>query len=88
MAHMVETMAYAGERPWHGLGRVVAPDLSLDEMLKAAELDWNVEKRPMIVGADENADPSTFRLVRTFDDGRKGDVLSYVGKGWEPVQNK
>ena len=29
MAHNVETMAYAGQVPWHGLGKRVLPDLSL-----------------------------------------------------------
>ena len=28
MAHMVETMAYAGEVPWHGLGVEVPYDLT------------------------------------------------------------
>ena len=28
MAHNVETMAYAGEVPWHGLGTKVIDDLT------------------------------------------------------------
>ena len=28
MAHNVETMAYAGQVPWHGLGKKVPPDLT------------------------------------------------------------
>ena len=28
MSHNVETMAYAGETPWHGLGTKVSNDLS------------------------------------------------------------
>jgi len=46
MAHLVETMAYAGEVPWHGLGKSVPADLSPAQMLKAAELDWTVSKVP------------------------------------------
>lgn len=46
MAHLVETMAYAGEVPWHGLGVKVDDNLSPHEMMKAAGLDWTVSKRP------------------------------------------
>ena len=40
MVAAVETMAYAGEVPWHGLGTKVPHDLSTDEMLKKSGLDW------------------------------------------------
>ena len=36
MVAAVETMAYAGEVPWHGLGVKVRPDLTPVEMLNAA----------------------------------------------------
>ena len=45
MAHEVETMAYAGKVPWHGLGRKVSDNMSPEEMLVAAQLDWSVSKR-------------------------------------------
>ena len=44
MAHEVETMAYAGQVPWHGLGKQVDNNMSPDEMLKAAQIDWTVSK--------------------------------------------
>ena len=46
MAHMVETMAYAGELPWHGLGTKVDENIGVDGMLKEAGLDWRVAKIP------------------------------------------
>ena len=51
MVAAVETMAYAGEVPWHGLGTKVPHDLSTDEMLKKSGLDWYVEKLPTYVNA-------------------------------------
>ena len=33
MAHNIETMAWTGDKPWHGLGIEVAPDLTPLEML-------------------------------------------------------
>ena len=55
MAHELEmngdeaSMAYAGDLPWHGLGTKVPHDLSTDQMLKVAGLDWEVEKIPAYV---------------------------------------
>ena len=46
MAHNIETMAYAGEVPWHGLGKAVDSNMTPAQMLEAAGLDWSVSKRP------------------------------------------
>ena len=52
MAHEIEmvngvaSMAYAGEVPWHGLGKKVLPDLTPEQMLEEANLDWTVSKVP------------------------------------------
>ena len=42
MVHMVETMAYAGEVPWHGLGVPVSNDLTPEQMMVKAGVDWTV----------------------------------------------
>jgi hypothetical protein len=36
----VEPMAYAGERPWHGLGNRLAPGQSIDQWKQSAGMDW------------------------------------------------
>ena len=46
MTAAVETMAYSGQVPWHGLGVPVNNDLTVHEMLVAAGLDWTVQKVP------------------------------------------
>ncbi len=84
MAHMVETMAYAGETPWHGLGVQVPSDLSPAQMLEKAGLDWTVQKVPAfadIGGAKTNVGWSA--LVRSSD----SEMLSVVSNDWNPVQN-
>lgn len=85
MAHMVETMAYAGETPWHGLGVSVINDLTPDQMLEKAGLDWRVEKVPTFCRhhGDIVAIPDKAALVRSSD----SRVLSVVSTDWEPVQN-
>ena len=42
--HLVETMAYAGERPWHGLGNQLAAGQSIDQWKKSAGMDWRIEE--------------------------------------------
>ena len=84
MAHAVETMAYAGEVPWHGLGKQVLPDLTPEQMLYEAGLDWSVEKIPAFAEVNgEKVAVNKSALVRSSD----SKVLDVVGDDWNPVQN-
>ena len=82
MAHLVEQMAYAGQLPWHGLGKKVSPDLTPDEMLREAGLDWLVEKEEIVLASNQKPLEQQ-ALVRSSD----SSILTIVGKGWNPVQN-
>ena len=86
MAHMIETMAFAGETPWHGLGKRVIADLTPAQMLKEAQLDWTVEKRPLSFNQKNGTEVVTDHcaLVRSSDES----VLSVVSNDWNPVQNE
>jgi hypothetical protein len=42
----VQTMAYYGPPPWHGLGTEVRKGVAAEEVILAAGLDWTVELRP------------------------------------------
>lgn len=42
--HLVETMAYAGERPWHGLGNKLAAGQSIEQWRHSAGMDWAIEE--------------------------------------------
>ena len=92
MSHEVETMAWAGDKPWHGLGVEVDGDLTPLEMQEAAQLDWTVSKRPSytldapvwsedvgIIQAE-----NTFHIVRDSDNR----ILSHCGKDYLPIQNE
>ncbi|MBN9407511.1 MAG: DUF932 domain-containing protein [Burkholderiales bacterium] len=42
--HLVQTMAYANETPWHGLGNRLAPKQSLEVWTRSAGMDWSIEE--------------------------------------------
>jgi phage/plasmid-like protein (TIGR03299 family) len=83
MAHEVETMAYAGELPWHGLGVPVSNDLTPVQMMQKADLDWEVVKEEMITSSGVTV-PNKQALVRNTD----SKILDVVGSDWNPVQNE
>lgn len=103
MAHAVETLAVhvneAGKKrgavwsdevgtvPWHGLGVHVGDNLSADEMMKAASLDWEVDIRPAYT-KDEAGNfveiEERQALVRASD----GKFFDFSSTKWKPLQNK
>ena len=87
MAHEIETMAFANEVPWHGLGNRIDPSCSVDEMIVAAGLDWQVRQLPLFAQAEDGELiklPLRRALVRDTDN----KVLSVTGDVWKPFQNK
>lgn len=90
MAHEVEMidgvaqMAYAGDKPWHGLGVEVSNDLTPAQMMKKAGLDWTVSKVDSFVEVDNQRIPTGQQsLIRSSDN----KILTNVGGDWNPVQN-
>lgn len=85
MAHMVETMAYAGELPWHGLGEKVSNDLTPRQMMEKAKVDWQVQEVESFIQYNGEIKPTGQKsLVRESD----GKILTNVGENWKPVQNE
>ncbi len=88
MVAAVETMAYAksGGVPWHGLGQEVPNDLTPEQMLEVAGLNWEVEARDMFI-TDGNGEqvmvPKKKALYRASDD----KFFSVIGDDWNPLQN-
>lgn len=84
MAHQVETMAYAGQVPWHGLGVPVSNDLTPAQMQQKAGLDWNVREVESFIEYDGKKMSTGLKsLVRETD----GKILTNVGENWNPCQN-
>jgi phage/plasmid-like protein (TIGR03299 family) len=82
----VAQMAYRTSqgKPWHGLGTPVSDDMTPGEMMKAAGLDWGVQKVESFIDFNGKRIPTGQQsLVRETD----GKILTQVGPGWNPVQN-
>lgn len=82
MSANVESMMYVREKPWHGLGTMVAEAPTSADALRLAELDWTVNPRSVqlcggakIAGYKAN--------VRSSD----GKVLGVVSDRYRVVQN-
>ena len=83
MSHEVETMAYAGELPWHGLGTEVSNELTPLQMMQKAGVDWEVEQQKIVTESGLEINDKV-ALVRTSDN----TLLDVTGKDWKPVQNE
>lgn len=83
MAANVETMFSVREKPWHGLGTIVAETLSSKEALLAAGLNWNVEQEPIYTDTKELIEGYK---VNIRDTDRK--VLGVVSDRYKVIQNK
>lgn len=86
--HLVETMAYAGERPWHGLGSRLAPQQSIETWRQQAGMDWQIEASEVryITGSNSvgviNAFPEQKVLYRSDTKA----PLAVVSKRFQVVQ--
>lgn len=69
---------------WHrGIGASITPDMSIDDQLIAARLDWEVETSA-IRYADRYESEYKKAVYRTDT----GELLDCCGKNWKPYQNK
>ena len=83
MAALVESMFYVRETPWHGLGVNVEEAADSKNALVLAGLDWEVEKKDVIVpGCSSITDYKA--TVRTADN----TVLGIVSDRYKIVQNE
>lgn len=90
----VDTMAYTGEVPWHGIGTPVDKYMTSVEALQLGGLDWDVELVPLqtnefttdsgVVIPAGISIPSARGVVRSD----KNIVLGSVTKSYRPIQNR
>ena len=85
MAHEVETMAFSGQTPWHGLGTALDENDLYDwpKTCEKSGLAWDVELAPLQT-ADTQATVENKAVRRSTD----GKILGVVGARYHPLQNK
>ena len=91
MSHEIETMAYAGEVPWHGLGVPVDNDMTPAEMMTAAGLDWEVSLTANHYPPDHATHagepvPNSHFIERSNDGSILGEYVA--GTMYKPFQNQ
>ena len=91
MSHEIETMAYAGEVPWHGLGEEVSNEMSPTEMMAAAGVDWEVQLTANHYPPDHThlasqPVPDSHFIERTNDGAILGEYVA--GTQYKTFQNK
>src|ERR1035437_7932561 len=87
----VQTMAYYGEVPWHGLGTPVPKGVTAAEMIRAAGMDWGVELRPARGAKQINSkgEYSRYEVIRMRREKTEEVevLLGVVSRRYQPLQN-
>lgn len=92
MAHNIhksrirKTDSFASTKPaWHGLGQIVNKAMTVEQAMRLANLDFNVELRPVYIkmGKQEVRIDNKFATVRTDE----GTPLGVVGQRYNVIQN-
>lgn len=85
MAHGIQSMAFVGEVPWHGLGNRLTPDSPLEIWAKEAGMDWNLLSTPAL-GLDDTDEVFLFPERNILYRSDTKAPLSIVSDAYKVVQ--
>lgn len=89
MAHLVDTMAYAGATPWHGLGNQLTQKQPIEVWQREAGMDWQILESPVHFKSDAAGHLGT---IHSFPEQKvlfRSDTkapLSVVSQRYQTVQ--
>jgi phage/plasmid-like protein (TIGR03299 family) len=88
MSHEINSLAYVGAKPWHGLGNLLPPGASLENWTKAAGMDWQIRSAGLQYEArqDEHASVQTYPGQSVLYRSDNLQALSVVGSNYKIVQ--
>lgn len=86
--HLVESMAYANEKPWHGLGNKLPAEQSIDVWKRSAGMDWSIHESEVRFISGQNG----IGMINAFPEQKvlyRSDTkapLAVVSKRYQIVQ--
>ncbi|EXB30043.1 DUF932 domain-containing protein [Acinetobacter baumannii] len=89
MAHLVETMAFVGQTPWHGLGNQLSQNQPIEVWAQQAGMEWRIESSDVSYMAQNERGQS---IIMPFEEQRvlyRSDThapLSVVSQRFQEVQ--
>jgi len=87
MSHMIDSLTYTGEVPWHGLGRALPEHVTVDEIIRFGGLDWQVVPRPVFQASEHGTGASVPGWKALTRSDRPDVTLSVVSEAYGIVQN-
>ncbi|WP_373883455.1 DUF932 domain-containing protein [Acinetobacter pittii] len=91
MAHQIETMAFVGQTPWHGLGNQLPQNQPIEVWAQQAGMDWRIESSNVSYMAKNERGQN---IILPFEEQRvlyRSDThapLSVVSQRYQEVQPK
>ncbi|MDN8287004.1 DUF932 domain-containing protein [Acinetobacter baumannii] len=91
MAHQIETMAFVGQAPWHGLGNQLSQNQPIEIWAQQAGMDWRIESSNVSYIAKNERGQS---ILMPYEEQRvlyRSDThapLSVVSQRYQEVQPK
>jgi phage/plasmid-like protein (TIGR03299 family) len=89
MAHLIETMAYVNETPWHGLGNQLTARQPIEVWAKQAGMDWQIRETPVCFMTAHAGSPG---VIESFPENKvlfrsdTNEPLSVVSQRFKVVQ--
>lgn len=90
--HLVQTMAYVNETPWHGLGNQLGSHQPLEVWARSAGMDWRIEESEVHYVAGAGGDTKSLGAIHAFPQQKvlyRSDTkapLSVVSNRFQVVQ--
>lgn len=83
MVAAVQTMAYVGETPWHGLGEKVDPSISIEEWKEKSGMNYKLLEQPVFTNVGGMKKIPGYKAIVRSDSGHH---LSLMKDGYKLVQ--